>query len=425
MNAWLRRCYDLALFLITPVLLAHLLYKSRAHPGYRRRWHERFARYREAAATDGILVHAVSVGEFNCALPLIRGLRRRLPYLPITVTTTTPTGSERVRAALGDSVQHLYLPLDLPSMIRRFYDHLQPRLVIVMETEVWPNLFLEAERRGVPLMLANARLSARSGRRYLGFRPLARQVLGTVDAVAAQSATDAERLMACGAVGERVRVLGNLKFAIDRQPAAIPPTAFLGEHRPVWVAGSSHDSEEPALLAAHRRLLKHHPRALLILAPRHPDRLARVEQHVAAARLGWRRLSQSASSAVTEPVLIIDELGHLPGWYARADFAFVGGTLAPIGGHNPIEPAAVGCPVLVGPHCQNIQGTVALLAGAGACWRVGDPAEVSTAVAALADDPARRRAMATAGRDLVDRHRSVLTASLDWAQALLGAPGTV
>jgi len=419
MNGWLRRFYNLFLFSITPVLLAHLLYKSRANPGYRQRWQERFARYPAAAVTGGVLVHAVSVGEFNCALPLIRGLRRRLPELPITVTTTTPSASERVRATLGDSIQHVYLPLDLPPMIRRFYDHLQPRLVIVMETEVWPNLFLEAERRGVPLMLANGRLSAHSGRRYLGFRPLARQVLASVDAVAAQTAADAERLIACGAARQRVRVLGNLKFAVDPQPPQPPAAALFQRRTPVWVAGSSHDGEEPALLDAHRALLQTHPQALLVLAPRHPERLARVEQHVATAGLSWRRLSQSATAPIAEAVLLIDQLGHLHGWYAVADFAFVGGSLTPIGGHNPIEPAAVGCPVLVGPHCRNVQATVDLLAGAGAIWQISDASALSPAIDALAGDPERRAAMAAAGMDLVRRHRGVLKASLDWVRELL------
>ena len=401
--------YTALLALLTPLIVLRLWIKGRQLPAYRERIAERFGRVPEHPVA--VWVHAVSVGESLAALPLIEALIARHGERKVWVTTTTPTGSERVRAALGERVVHTYAPYDLPWIVARFLDRSQPKQVVVMETELWPNLFRALRRRGIPLLIANARLSPRSFRGYSRVAGFTRQVLSHVTVVAAQSALDAERFTALGA--PRVEVVGNLKFDLALPEAESSLTANLrarwsGEHF-VWAAVSTHEGEEEAALAAHRRLLDASPTARLILVPRHPQRFDAVAERIAAQ--GFAPLRRSALESQPSPqasVLLGDSMGEVLAYLAAADVAFVGGSLVPVGGHNVLEPAAIGLPVLFGPQMHNYLPARELLLGVDAALEVGDADALAAALVRLQHDVALRQTMGEAGRAAVAANRGAL-----------------
>lgn len=373
--------YTALLALLTPLIVLRLWIKGRQLPAYRERIAERFGRV--PAHPVAVWVHAVSVGESLAALPLIEALIARHGERRVWVTTTTPTGSERVRAALGERVVHTYAPYDLPWIVSRFLDRAQPKQVVVMETELWPNLFRALHRRGIPLVIANARLSPRSFKGYSRVAGFTRQVLSNVSTVAAQSALDAERFSALGA--PRVEVVGNLKFDLALPAGEHPLTSQIAKHwsppRPVWAAVSTHEGEEDAALAAHRNVLQEHPNALLILVPRHPQRFDAVADLIRAQGFAFtRRSALDGAPADSPPVLLGDSMGEVMAYLAAADIAFVGGSLVPVGGHNVLEPAALGLPVLFGPHMHNFLAARELLLGADAAWEVGDADDLAAAL---------------------------------------------
>lgn len=399
----IRLVYSLLGYALLPAALLRLLWRSRRLPAYRQRLAERCGWQRPVAA-GGLWLHAVSVGEVVAAAPLIESLSAREPLL---VTTTTPTGAERLAALFGDRVAHRYLPYDTPTAAARFFDRHRPRAGLIMETELWPNLFAAARRRGVPMALLNARLSARSARRYARVPGLIAPALAGLRLVAAVGKADARRLAVLGADRRRLRISGNIKFdqALSRGGgAALPALRGVSGVRPVWVAASTHAGEEALVLAAHRRVLETHPAALLLLAPRHPDRFARVAALLDAAGLSWVRRSALPASGGAVPahcrVVLGDSMGELPGYYAAADLAFVAGSLLPhLGGHNVLEPALLGKPVLCGAHTMNFQDIVAAMARADAVRVVADaPALAAAATEWLthADRRARWAANASA-----------------------------
>lgn len=370
----MRTLYTGLLTLLTPLIVLRLWLKGRLQPAYRQRIGERFGAV--PVHPVAVWVHAVSVGESLAALPLIEALITRHGSGQVWVTTTTPTGSERVLAALGTRVLHSYAPYDLPWIVARFLDRARPGQVVVMETELWPNLFAALRRRGIPLTIANARLSPRSFAGYSRVPGFTRSVLGKVTTVAAQSALDAERFTALGA--PCVEVLGNLKFdlALPEIPQALTAriAALSNAARPVWAGVSTHAGEEETLLTAHRMLLQQQPDALLILVPRHPQRFDEVARLIAAQGFNMARRSQFevAEPAAAISVLLGDSMGEMMAYLAAAQLAFVGGSLVAVGGHNVLEPAAIGLPVLFGPHMHNFLAARELLLDAGAAREVGD-----------------------------------------------------
>ena len=406
------RLYSLLLYLLLPLALLRLLWRGRRAPAYRRRWGERLGFYGDRPMAAGLWIHAVSVGETQAAAPLIKHFLDRHPDLGVMVTTTTPTGSERLRALFEDRVRHVYLPYDLPPILNRFLDRVRPRLAMVMETEIWPNLLRVCERRGIPVILGNARLSARSARGYARLGGLTRETFARLSLVAAQAEADAERFIALGVPAERVRVTGSIKFDL-RQPASLEDKAealrrHWGSDRPVWVAGSTHEGEEESLLAAQRRVREALPRALLVLVPRHPERFDRV---AALAERQGMTLVRRSTGAVCGPeaaVFLGDTMGELPVLIAAADAAFIGGSLVPVGGHNLLEAAAVGVPVAIGPHAFNFAEITRLLVAEGAAVQVADTGELASLMIAWLGDAALRARIGEQGRRVVARNRGAL-----------------
>jgi len=404
-----RFVYTLTMYLLTPVILYRLAVRGLRYREYFARWRERFGFFEDPHIRDSIWVHAVSMGEVNAAMPLIDALMRRYQETPFVITTVTPTGSERVRRVWGDRVFNTYLPYDLPASIGRFLDRVRPRVAVVMETEIWPNLFFECRARGIPVIVANGRLSEKSLRGYGPIRPLARSALASTRYIAAQSSTDAARLHDLGADPDRLGVVGNLKYDM-----AVPPQlqdearelrAHWGAGRPVWIAASTHDGEEMPVLKAHAEVLRRFPDALLLLAPRHPERFKPVVLACRSFGFATRTRSEDGTAEADTQCFVVDTLGELLRFYAAADVAFVGGSLVPIGGHNVLEPAALYVPVIVGPKMFNFADITSSLMEAGAIVQIAEADELGAAVTRLLIDPALRETIGRAGRAAFEREQ--------------------
>lgn len=408
-----RTLYSLLFYLALPLIGLRLWWRGRKAPAYRERIGERFAVGLPRFRQGGIWLHAVSVGESIAAAPVVRALQERYPDLPITVTCMTPTGSERICAMFGDSVQHCYLPYDLPCRARKFLQLLQPKLAIVMETELWPNHIDQCARRGIPVVLANARLSERSARGYGRFPKLTAPMLAQLDGIAVQTQVEAERFLTLGARPEAVQVTGSIKFDLKVGPQLLEQAVQLRQswsnpQRPVWVAASTHDGEDLPVVQAHRELLADHPEALLILVPRHPERFATVKQLCEQQGMSLVQRSAGARIEARHQVLLGDTMGEMLQLLALSDVAFVGGSLVPHGGHNVLEPAALGKPVLSGPHVFNFLDIVGQMRDASALREVRDADELAAAVAKLWSDPSDYQAMQAAGQQVLKANQGAL-----------------
>ena len=422
----MRRLYTLIWILVLPLALLRLLWRSRKAPAYRRRWAERLGRFDPPARTGGVWVHAVSVGETQAAQPLIKRLLVEPRAQPVTVTTTTPTGSVRVGELFGDQVFHVYLPFDLPWAVDGFLDRVRPRLLIMVETEIWPNLLARCAARGIPTLLANGRLSARSARGYARLDGFARETFGALGAVAAQSEADAERFVALGAPAGRVRVTGSMKFDMAIRGSVKEQAEVLrrdwGNDRPVWVAASTHEGEEEAVIEAHRQVLRRLPEALLVLVPRHPERFDRAAQLVRRAGLAMVRRTERAAVTPDTAVFLGDTMGELPVFLGAADAAFVGGSLVDIGGHNVLEPAAFGVPVVFGPHMHNFAAISEMLLGADAALQVPDAQGLGEVVLRWLGDASERTRIGENGRRVVEANRGALERTWRMVADLLPPP---
>jgi 3-deoxy-D-manno-octulosonic-acid transferase len=405
-----RRLYSVAISCAAPFAFAVVLWRGLRDRSYWQGLAERFG-WGRAVSAPTVWLHAVSLGEMSAAAPLIRGIRARYPQIPLLVTTATPAGRARAQALFGDTVDIRFLPYDTPGSVRRFLARIEPRLAIIMETELWPNLFGQCARRGVPVVLASARLSAKSVSRYRRLGKLFSGVFTANVLVAAQSAEDAERFQSIGSAQTRTHVAGNVKFDLQLDPGILDQGHRLrsdyGGARPVWIAGSTHAGEEEQVLEAHARLLADRPDALLLLVPRHKDRFVAVAELL--ARRGVRFARRSSGSAVPaadgSEVLLVDTVGELALLYASADVAFVGGSLVPIGGHNLLEPAALGLPVLTGPFQFNSREIAMLLVRRGAVLEVSDARDLAAALRRLFDDPTERQRIGAIGREIVASNR--------------------
>ncbi len=402
--------YRAIAFCLLPLLLLRLAWRGLSNPPYRERWRERLGCFGEGQPTrDALWIHAVSVGEVGAAAPLIRALRVRDAALPVLVTTTTPTGQATLARLFGPSVQHVYFPYDLPFIVRRFLRRFEPRALLLMETELWPSLIHACRARDIPILLVNGRLSERSAARYGRLPGLARSMLRELSHAAVQTAEDATRLVALGLPAAAVTVTGSLKFDVNL-PASIHEEGAalrreLGVNRPVLMAGSTRPGEEGLLLEAFATLKSRFPDAMLLLAPRHPERFdAVVEQ---CRRAGWRtgRRRDGLAAAPGLDLLVVDTMGELLRFYAACDVAFVGGSLLPFGGQNVLEPAGLGIPVITGPHLFNFADIGDKLANGGALRVVNDPDALARQVAEWFLDSDARDSVGRAGRAIVEANR--------------------
>ncbi len=406
------RLYNLLLILATPLLLLRLLWRSRHAPDYRRRIRERFGALPSPPNKGGIWLHAVSVGEVQAAEPLIRRLLRDHPEWPLTLTTTTPTGSARARLLFGERLYHSYCPYDLPFAMRRFLDRVAPRQVVLMETEIWPNLLIQCQQRGIPTLLANARLSARSARGYARLGDFTRKIFAQMDRVAVQSAEEQERFIRLGVLPQRIQVTGSMKFDMTLPPSLRERGELLKfdwQGRPVWVAGSTHAGEEEQVIAAHREILQHLPNALLVLVPRHPERFAQVAALVQQGdTMTLQRRSSGETLRADTQVLIGDSMGELLLFFLAADAAFVGGSLVERGGHNLLEPLLCGLPVAFGPYTFNFAHIAQLLQQRGAGVEVADAQQLARVLLAWLRDATLRAEIAERGTAVMIENRGAV-----------------
>lgn len=420
----MRILYILLTCLLAPLVMMVEAWKAVVNPEYRGRLHQRLGFVSRTRRSQPVWVHAVSVGEVQAAAALVRKLQARYPQIPILVSTVTPTGAARVRALFQDTVTHAYLPYDLPGAVGRFLNRVQPRITIILETEIWPTLYHALGQRRIPLVMASARVSTRSVDRYRRMASLFRQTLAHGVFIGAQTTPDAERFVAIGASPERVHVTGNVKFDLEIPAASIAAgQSFRREHaadRPVWIAGSTHEGEEDAVLIAHAEVLRQFPRALLIIAPRHPQRFEAVRTLLRSRGVRFAQRSAGETPPPEHTVFLLDTLGELQTFYAAADVAFVAGSLVPIGGHSLLEPALLGLPILSGPYTHNGQDIADLLAHSGALRIVRSRDELAQRVRddfadadAARELGARGQATVAHSRGAVDRIMALVAPLID------------
>lgn len=406
----MRHIYTFLFYLALPFIFLRLCWRSRRQPEYRQRLLERLGFY-PYKLNKCVWVHAVSMGETIAAIPLIKALKKRYPDSPLLVTTMTPTGAAKVKAIFGDTVHHVYLPYDVPSSVKRFLNAMQPIVCIIMETELWPNLLAETSKKQIPICLVNARLSQKSADGYARIALLTREMLKRIDKIAAHGKPDADRFIALGAPQNRVMVTGNIKFDLElAQDLAVKSAALrasLGNERFIWIAASTHEGEEEVVLAAHKKLRAINPNALLILVPRHPDRFDAIAKLASQSFVTARRSLQEVCTAETA-VYLGDTMGEMMLMYGASDVAFVGGSLIPRGGHNILEPGALGKPLLSGPHLFNFLEISDMFVTANALVKVTDAESLSAQLIHLMQHADERLQMGERALAVVAANRGAL-----------------
>lgn len=406
--------YSQLIRLILPFILLRLWWNGRRAPELRRNWYQRLGIVPRASGTV-VWVHAVSVGETIAAAPMVRRLLARNPGITILMTAMTDTGLSQARKMFGDQVHYAYAPYDTPGAIRRFLDRANPRILVIMETEIWPNMIRQCRARRVPVFLINARLSERSARGYERIRGLAAPIMRSISWVAAQAEKDAERFRRIGVAPGKVAVTGSVKFDVDIPEGLRASAASLRQKlagRPVWIAGSTHGSENDQLLAAHGKVLTEHPDALLILVPRHPDRFEPVAEKAVKEGLTLARRSSGDDPAQAQ-VYLGDTMGELMMLYGASDLAFVGGSLIERGGHNPLEPAGWGIPVFSGPHIFNFETIYQRLLDDRGVKLVSDADDLAAHVSSLFSDNREREAIGQRALEVVNKNRGALDKVVD------------
>lgn len=421
----MRHLYSLILYLILPWVVLRLWLKGFRVPGYRLHWKQRFGFGDSNAEKNAIWIHAVSVGEVLAAQALIQSLLSDDNGRPILLTTTTPTGREMAQRLFGQTVSCRYLPYDLPGSVRRFLNAVCPAVAVIMETEIWPNLYHQLHHRRIPLLLLNARLSQTSLKGYLKWPGLSHAAVRCVTRIAAQSESDARRFVCLGASRQQLSIVGNLKFNsqlpadFDERVAAL--RTKLGSDRLIWVAGSTHRGEERQVLNGHRRVLQKHRNALLIMVPRHPERAKELAVLCQQTDMLFEYFSSMSAPLEAVRVLIVDTLGDLVYLYGLAKAAFVGGSLTDKGGHNPLEALLAGVPVITGPSVANFQAVYGELIDAGAVHMVRTEAALADRVCEWFVDQPRRDTAAEAGLGVIEKSQGALQQCLDLLHAELGS----
>lgn len=423
----MRNLYNLLFYIALPFLLCRLLWKSRHQPAYRQRLYERLGFFTPPNGAEKIWIHAVSVGEVVTTVPLVKRLRQEYPDIHIIMTTMTPTGAERAKELFDNDITHLYVPYDIPFVIKRFLDHITPKAVIIMETEIWPNMLQICKQRHIPVLLANGRLSAKSAASYGRFANFFRQVIQDFALIAAQNQADAERFIALGADPKKVVVTGSIKFdqnipASSHEKAALFKSLW-GQNRCIWVAASTHEGEEEIILNNFKSIKQAVPNLLLILTPRHPERFTKVTQ--LANKMGYQTILRSQNQPATPQtdIVIGDSMGELCAYYAAGDIAFVGGSLVPIGGHNLLEPAALGIATITGPYDFNFSQITTMLLEAGAISQIKNGEELAQTLISWMGDNEKRLHAGEQGKQVVEKNRGAVDSHMKILGNLLNQQG--
>ena len=422
-----RFIYSLLISLFSPIFVLRLLAKGVNEPGYRRQWWRRFAlgMPRRVRPGDGLIwIHAVSVGELLAVAPLVQRMLQEWPDKAVLITNTTPTGSEQTHKLFGDRVEHTWFPFDMSLVTGAFLRHWAPQLIVMVETEIWPNLMVSARKQGIPVALVNARLSARSARGYARFGEFTRETLRDFSLIAAQSKSDDRRFRRIGADPEAMHVVGSIKFDIDlaaRRGQLDVIKSELGSEiksRPLWAAASTHPGEEQLVIDAYQALSQRGLKTRLLIAPRHTNRTADIIKLLEKTGLSYQRRSEKAAISRDTDVLIVDTLGELSAFLGLADAAFIGGSLVPRGGHNPIEAAAWGCAVITGPHVINFAAIVRDMERGGAIRIVVDEQELADRLASVWESD-QQDSDAKRTQTFIETRRGATRRQLDLLKALL------
>jgi len=407
-----------------PFVLIRLLWRSRHTSEYRKRWSERFGYAPCTIYKKNIWIHAVSVGETIAAIPLVNALIKQYhPHYHFIVTTTTPTGSELVKKHLKNRVTHTYAPFDVPTAVSRFLKRANIKLCIIMETELWPNLLTICNKQKIPILLANGRLSEQSSKRYQLIHRLTKQMLGAYHTVAAQGVLDGERYLQLGLDPRKLVITGNIKFDLEIPAELIEQGKIIkqqiGIERRALIAASTHEGEDAIILAAFKKIRAEIPNLFLILAPRHPDRFQKIAELCKQMHFETALRSQQTPITTTTDILLVDTIGELQMIYAAADIAFVGGSLVPVGGHNLIEPAVLGLPILTGPHLHNFTEISKLLQNAGAAQIVNHAKDIADAVIALCSAKELREKIGKCAKETIETNRGALQKHLECIERCL------
>jgi len=418
----MRYVYTIIVYLLLPFILLYFWRKNRKNPEALKFWHERLGIRLRPVPQNGIWIVAVSVGESIAATPLIKEIQQRYPHIPIVVTGTTIGGADRILANLGNRVTQLYSPYDLPVVLRKFFDTLKPRLLILMEKELWPNLLAECRKNNVPVVVANARLSERSARSYKRILSITREMLSST-LVLAQTPADAERFIDLGVARDRVCITGSIKFDLELPvqltERAKPLRETWGKNRLIWIAASTHEGEEEQILEAFIQVRKQLPNVLLVSIPRHIERAACLQKLYQRHAFQVSKHSESRVYAGTTDIFIGDTMGELFLFYAAADLAFVGGSLVKKGGQNLLEPAAVGLPILTGPFTFNFELITEQLKQRGIAIQVNNPEELAEQVIALLSNPHQRQKMADNAKIFVKENKGSLVKHVELIEPFL------
>lgn len=412
----LRRIYTFLSYALQPIIFLLIWKRGVKLPAYRCRLSERYGCYQGLTKpkAKGIVIHAASVGEVIAATPLVKAIQAQYPDLPMTMTTVTPTGSARVKAAFGESVSHFYLPYDLPDAIQRFLSFVDPKLFVVIETELWPNLIRQMRLHHIPFVIANARLSPRSARRYGWIRPTIKTMLNDISLILAQDNVSADRYIELGFPSERLINTGNLKFDLEISETLRQKVQYTAEQlglngRSVWIAGSTHEGEEKMILEAHQRLVQTYPDLVLILVPRHPERFEQVETLIKKMNIAYVKRSSHQPLKMRTQVLLGDTMGEMMLLYGLAQIAFVGGSLVKHGGHNPLEPIAFEMPVISGVHTFNFPEVFTKLRDMNGFIEIESRTDLLVqAVKELLDFPQKGQQIGQAGLDVLKENQGSL-----------------
>jgi 3-deoxy-D-manno-octulosonic-acid transferase len=408
----MRAFYSGLFYLLIPFILVRLIWRSIKAPAYRCRWNERFGLYSKKSSQNVIWFHAVSVGEAEALFPLAKQIQQQYPEAKLLITTTTPTGSARVKSVMHESVEHVYLPYDIPCAVSRFMQHFKPKIVVIMETEIWPNLFVHCGKNEIPLYIVNARLSEKSARGYQKLPSLIAQALAQVRLIATQTRDDAQRFIAIGAKSETVRTLGNIKFDVEvsrdiiEQGLVLKADLFGG--RFVWLIASTHKDEEAIFLEIYKEIKQKIPELLLVIVPRHPERFGEVKKLCEQNQLAAVMRTFGESCHQHTDVYLADTMGELKMLYVASDAAFVGGSMVPVGGHNILEALAVGTPVLFGPHMANFKEIAEGVLRQDSAIQCRDKSEIVNAIITLHADLAYRQLLAEKGKAFIRQNQGAI-----------------